>query len=84
MTFTEILGYSATIVVALAYLPQTIKVYKTKDVRGLSTRWLIAMVIGLMMWTVYSISMRDIPFTIANVTSLGQLTYFLTLKFRNV
>jgi len=59
--FTETLGYLASLCIPLAFLPQTIKLIKTKNTAGLSLIAYITYQIGGIMFLVFGILEGDIP-----------------------
>lgn len=60
-TFTLILGYIAAICIPLAFLPQTIKIIKTRKTSGLSIFSYSIYQIGSLTFLVFGILRNDIP-----------------------
>lgn len=59
--FTEILGYIAAICIPLAFLPQTIKLIKTRKTSGLSIFSYTIYQIGGLTFLIFGILRNDIP-----------------------
>jgi MtN3 and saliva related transmembrane protein len=78
----QVLGWIALGLVQIFYLPQTIKILRTKEVAGLSLlSWMILWV-GLLFYLVYSIYIADIVFTVGNAAGLLQSTLVIGLVLR--
>jgi MtN3 and saliva related transmembrane protein len=80
--FTTTLGITAGILSTIAYLPQVIKTWKSKSAQDLSWNMLIILCTGVILWLIYSISIRDVPMTAANVVTLLLTSVILTLKIK--
>ena len=72
-----IFGTIACIIITCAYIPQCIKVYKTKDVKGLSIPTFIAIWCGVILWTIHAIIINDTPLLISSIASFIQNTFIL-------
>lgn len=74
MNFQELIGYFAGTLTTIAFLPQVIKVYKTKSAKDISLMMMILFIIGVMSWVVYGFMSHGMPVLIANI-----VTFILTL-----
>ncbi len=80
----EIVGLIAATLTTIAYVPQVIKTWKTKDVSTLSLTMYIVMFLGVSMWFTYGVLLKSIAIVLANIVT-GILTFtliFLKLKYR--
>lgn len=69
--FIQILGYIAAICIPLAFLPQTIKIIKTKKTSGLSIFSYSIYQIGGITFLIFGILRNDIPMiTCQTITAL--------------
>ena len=68
--FGEFCGYFAGIGTALAFLPQTIKTIKTKNVSDLSLGTYIIYCSGVLAWIIYGIYLHSVQMIIFNSISL--------------
>jgi len=59
--YITIIGYLASICIPLAFLPQTIKIIKTKDTKGISIISYSIYFIGVIAFLIYAILMKDKP-----------------------
>ena len=82
--FTEYLGYIAGICTTLAFIPQVIKVWKSKNVDGVSLSMFIIFIIGVTCWLVYGIILNQMPLIIANFITLVLALFIIiaVIKFK--
>ena len=66
MDFVSIVGFSAAALGMIAFLPQVLKVLKTKHTRDISLSSFSIVAATNFLWTVYGILRKDIPLTLAN------------------
>jgi len=55
MEFVNIIGYLAAISTTIAFLPQAIRIWKTKSAKDLSLFTFLIFCIGTMLWLIYGI-----------------------------
>jgi len=81
MDLLQIVGLIATVFTTGAYVPQALKIIKTKSTQSLSVPTYTMISIGSAMWVYYAFTREDIPVMIANGVT-GMLTIaILILKF---
>ncbi|MBQ4472207.1 MAG: SemiSWEET transporter [Alphaproteobacteria bacterium] len=66
----EFLGYLAGICIAVAFLPQTLKTIKDKDVRGLSLISYVIYCTGIISWVLYGFYLGSVQMIVFNAISL--------------
>ena len=71
---TVIIGALAGILCTVSFLPQVIKIYKTKRVQDISLLTFSVFTTGVFLWFVYGFLIGDIPVIITNA-----LIFFLAL-----
>ncbi len=79
---TEYLGYAAGIITTLAFLPQAIRIFRTRQTRDISLLWAFAMNLGILLWLLYGIAKSDLPIIAANCITLVLLLIILYCKVR--
>ncbi|MBI4295158.1 MAG: hypothetical protein HY669_03220 [Chloroflexi bacterium] len=81
----QVFGWLGFSLFLIFYAPQTIKMLKTRDVRGLSVSAWVILWLGLFSYLVYSIALRNVVFTAGNAIGLAQasLQLVLILRYRN-
>ena len=65
----EIIGLIAAVCTTLAFIPQVIKVWKTKQTMDLSLRMYSIMFIGILLWLVYGVRIESLSIILANVVT---------------
>lgn len=85
MSFSpEIIGIVASILTTLSFLPQTIKVIKTRNTNSLSLMMYSVFVIGILLWLLYGILLGNLPIILANIVTLPMVMTILAIKINNV
>jgi MtN3 and saliva related transmembrane protein len=65
-----IVGIVAGVLTSLAAIPQVVKTLKSRHVRDISIWQPLLITIGVALWMIYGILIRDLPLIIANITPL--------------
>jgi len=65
----EIIGLIAAVCTTFAFIPQVMKVWKTKQTKDLSLRMYSIMFIGIILWLVYGIRIDSLSIILANVVT---------------
>jgi MtN3 and saliva related transmembrane protein len=78
---TNILGLIAAVLTTSAYIPQTYKVIKTKSASDFSWMWLIFMTVGIFLWFIYGVSIKNLPLMVANGISILSLITIGVVKY---
>lgn len=65
----EIIGLIAAVCTTFAFIPQVMKVWKTKQTKDLSLRMYSIMFIGIILWLVYGIRIDSFSIIMANVVT---------------
>jgi MtN3 and saliva related transmembrane protein len=82
MNTIQILGLTAGSLTTAAFLPQVIKTWKSKSAKDLSLGMFSMFCLGVTLWLIYGIMVRDIPVIVANLLTLLLASILLVLKFR--
>ena len=78
MANLEITGYLAGFLIAIALSPQLIKAWKTKSTKDISILWTLTLMIGLILWVVYSVANKIFPLLIfASIEFLMTFSLFI-------
>ena len=80
----QIIGLLAAILTTSAFLPQVIRVVKTHSTKDISLAMFIIFCIGILLWLIYGIMIKDVPVIIANAATfiLAGVILFYKLKFK--
>lgn len=77
-----LVGTIAAICTTISFLPQVIKIYRTKHVRDLSLSMYILFSFGVLCWLFYGILLKSIPVIVANAITLVLSIYILLMKIK--
>jgi len=77
-----IIGLIAAFLTTIAFLPQVIKVWKTKKAEDLSLKTFILLSTGIFLWLVYGILLQDLPLILANAVTFTLAITILFFKLR--
>jgi MtN3 and saliva related transmembrane protein len=72
----------AAVLTTIAYIPQVVKIYRTKSARDVSFRMFSLLATGVSLWLVYGIMMRSTPLIFANFVTLALSLTVLGLKIK--
>jgi len=77
-----IIGLVAAVCTTISFLPQAIKVIKTKRTKDLSLAMYLTFSIGVFLWLVYGIMISELPVIIANAITLIFASTILVIKLK--
>ena len=77
----ELIGIIAGVLTTSAYIPQTIKVIKSKSAKDFSWIWLIFMIIGILLWFLYGLMLKSLALIFANGISIISLLTIAVVKY---
>ena len=66
----EIIGFAAAFLTTIAFVPQVLKVFKTKSVDGLSLTTYLLYVSGLALWFIHGINLECLSMIVGNFISV--------------
>ncbi len=82
MDVTNIVGFTAAFLTTISYIPQVIKVMRSKSTEDLSLATFLLLFLGLSLWLVYGILLKNFPLIIANVITLFFISLILIHKIK--
>ncbi len=80
--FWQLIGISAASLTMFGFIPQIIKIYKTKSVKDISLFALLQFTLGISLWIFYGIHLKDPIIIVANAVSVSTLFVALILYFK--
>ena len=83
ITFKNFLGFFAAFCTTLAFVPQVIKIWKTKSTKDISLLMFVIFTLGIACGLFYGILNNDKPLIIANLFTLLLSLYILIQKIIN-
>ena len=76
----EIIGFVAALLTTSAFVPQVVKVWKSKSSKGVSVSMYLILLLGVFLWGVYGYLIDSMSIMIANtVTGLLQLMILILI-----
>jgi MtN3 and saliva related transmembrane protein len=77
-----ILGMVAGTFTTMAFLPQLLKVWRSRSAKDISIAWLITFTSGIFLWVIYGFLIHSPPVIVANLLTLVLTGIILALKLR--
>lgn len=79
---SEILGYLAAAGTTVSFIPQAIKVIRTRDTKSISLWMYVLFTAGVVLWLAYGILLAALPIILANSVTLLFAAIILGYKLR--
>ena len=81
-SFTQNIGFLAAIFTTIAFIPQAVKIYKTKSVKDISLPMWLIFCVGVFLWLIYGILIMSLPVILANIVTLLLSLFILFFKIK--
>ncbi len=82
MTHISFIGTIAAICTTISFLPQVVKVYRTRHTSDLSLPMYIIFSFGVFLWMCYGFLTAFLPIILANAVTLVCCVYILAMKIK--
>jgi MtN3 and saliva related transmembrane protein len=82
MSYITAIGLGAAFCTTIAFLPQLIKTWTTRSTKDISLGMFLIFTIGILLWLIYGLLVRDVPLIAANAVTLLLASIILGFKFR--
>jgi MtN3 and saliva related transmembrane protein len=82
MTIMDIVGLLGAFFTTASFVPQALRVVKTKSTQDLSFGMFSMMTAGIICWLFYGLSKNDLPLILANTVSLVLSMIILAYKLK--
>lgn len=79
----ELLGLCAAFLTTFGFLPQVIKIFKTKDTLGISLNMYVVLIIGVILWLAYGILLERPAIILANAISMLFQLWIIVMKLKH-
>lgn len=83
MNTTDLIGYFAAFLTTLAFVPQALHSWKTRDLSGISLPMYSMFSLGVFGWLIYGILITSWPIIVANSITLVLACAVLALKLKH-
>lgn len=78
----EIIGYIGGVMSSISFLPQVIKIWKTKSAKDLSMLTLIFLTCNVTLWLSYGVLIGSTPLWLTNAIVLSMVLCMIYFKFK--
>ncbi len=82
MNYITVIGLVAAACTTIAFFPQILQVYRTKQTRDLSLPTFILLTAGIFLWLIYGILLESLPIILANSITLIGCFYIVIMKIK--
>ena len=80
----ELIGYCAAFLTTIAFVPQALQSWRTKDLSGISLGMYSLFTAGVGLWLVYGLIIEKWPLILANALTFALALSILFLKFSDI
>jgi MtN3 and saliva related transmembrane protein len=84
MRILDAIGYAAALLTTASYVPQVLRVLRTRSTKDISLRMFLTLMAGLGLWLVYGICIGELPLIAANAVSLALAGLIVFFKVREL
>lgn len=79
------MGIIAGICTTASFIPQIVKIVKTKHVRDISLQMYVVLTTGIFLWIIYGIFLGELPIILSNCVAFLLCSFVVTMKliYRN-
>lgn len=81
-TSAQVVGLIAGTITTASFLPQLLRVYRTKCAKDLSWPYLFLFTVGISFWLAYGLMTHDLPVILANSVTLVLIIAIMLLKWK--
>lgn len=83
MSLMDYTGYAAAFCTTSAYVPQVLRVWRTRSTKDISLKMFLVLVTGLILWLAYGFWRGEMPLILANAVTLMLASIILYFKIRH-
>lgn len=80
---SDLIGYAAATLTTLAFIPQTLHSWRSRDLSGVSLGMYSLFTAGVALWLLYGVILESWPIIIANAITVALAGSVLFLKLRH-
>ena len=78
--YQELIGFLAAFCTTIAFIPQALKVWKTRSTKDISLMMFVIFSFGVLSWLIYGLLIFNLPIILANSITLALSIYILINK----
>ncbi len=76
------IGLMAGTLTTISFIPQVLRIWRTRSGKDVSGHMFVIFSLGVALWLIYGICLRDYPIIISNAVTLALSGSVLFLKFK--
>jgi len=77
----DYLGFAAGLITTISFVPQLVRIYRTRSGRDISVWMMLLFGAGISLWLIYGAIIKSLPIIAANAITLVLVLAILVLKF---
>jgi len=77
------IGIIAGALCTLSFIPQVYIVIKTRNTKDLSLTTFLIFALGVFLWFIYGVLIKETPIIIANLATLSMIIVIIIMKFKH-
>jgi MtN3 and saliva related transmembrane protein len=81
-TLISLIGLAAAFVTTFCWIPQALRIIRTRDTKAISLPAYGAFTSGIVLWLLYGIALGDLPLILSNTVTLALQLTIVGLKIR--
>jgi MtN3 and saliva related transmembrane protein len=81
-TLISLIGLAAASVTTFCWIPQALRIIRTRDTRAISLPAYGAFTFGILLWLAYGVMLGDLPLILSNTVTLALQLTIVGLKLR--
>ena len=84
MQLAQVIGLMAGTITSITFIPQVIRIWKTRSAKDLSMVMMLLLIIGTSLWLSYGLMIRDaaIIYTNSRVLAMSLIMMFFKLRYK--
>lgn len=82
MNVINFIGLAAAVCTTISFLPQIVRIQRTKHAGDLSLPMYVIFSFGVFLWLCYGVLIRSLPVILANLTALLLCLYIVLMKIK--
>ena len=79
----DVIGITGAVLTTVCWLPQAIKIIRSRETRAISLAGTLTFTIGIVFWLIYGLALMDWPLITSNVVTLALMSVIVVLKLRH-
>ena len=83
MSLMDYTGYAAALCTTSAYVPQVLRVWRTRSTKDISLKMFLVLVTGIALWLTYGLLKGELPIILANGITLMLASTILFFKIKH-